>query len=137
MSMQTDMQAGPRLSDMTPADVQVLADQAKERGLGVTPVGPNGPVPLGYLCWCPKKLEAAFAKVFPHQWAKVRAFNVYSGRYTYLFEEAAILAVLTAFGLGPARRERHVHRWHGGTHARVLRRPRQLRTPGNDTASHA
>ena len=125
MSRQTSKWTGPRLSDMTPADVLVLADQAKERGLGVTPVVPNGPVPLGYLCWCPKKLEAAFARVFPHQWAKVRAFNAYSGRYTYLFEEAAVLAVLEAFGLERARRERHVHRWHGGTRARVVRRPRQ------------
>jgi hypothetical protein len=33
--------------------------------------------------------------------------------------------VLTAYGLGPARLERHVHVWNGGTYIKVVwaRRP--------------
>jgi hypothetical protein len=56
-------------------------------------------MPLAYLCYCPESLEAAFAEVFPHLLARVRRFWAYRGRDTYLFEEAAVRAVLVAFGL--------------------------------------
>jgi hypothetical protein len=112
-----------RLTDMTPADVMVLADQAKDQGLGLTP--PDTRADLAYLAYCPPQLEEAFAAVFPHLPAIVRRINNYGGRDTYLFEAAAVRAVLAAFGLGAAQVAHHVHRWWGGgTYVRVRKRAR-------------
>ncbi len=114
--------------DLTPAHVLVLADKVKEeQGLGLTPLDPKDPdqLQLAYLCYCPEELEDAFAQVFPHLFATVRSFNGYGGRDTYLFEAAALRAVLKAFGLEPAQLERHVHGWwSGSTYVRALKRRR-------------
>jgi hypothetical protein len=116
------MHTTARLKDMTRQDVLVLADQAKDQGLGLTPLDPRGKVRLAYLVYCPPELEKAFAEVFPHLVAKVRRFNNTPSREVYLFEEAAVLAVLTDYGLEQAKLERHVCRfWHGGTYIRVIR----------------
>jgi hypothetical protein len=126
VSSRNGTQTGRRLKDMTPADILVLADQAKDKGLGVTPLDPKDPSQqeLAYLCYCPWDIETAFAQVFPHLFATVRRFNGYGGRDTYLFEEAALLAVLKAFGLDPARLAWHVHGWRNNTYVRVLKRRR-------------
>src|SRR5689334_13456195 len=128
MSTQSGKRTGPRLKDMTPQDVLVLADQAKEKGLGLTPVDPDGRTPLAYLCCCPWELEVAFAQVFPHRDATVRRFNGYGGRDTFLFEEAAVRAVFEAFGLDARRLAYHLHGWRPSTYIRVLKRPRKKAT---------
>jgi hypothetical protein len=118
-----------RFRDLTPEHVLVLADKVKEeQGLGLTGLDPAGPTQLAYLCFVPPQLEAAFTQVFPHLPARVRAFNNYGGRDTYLFEEKALLAVLRAFGLAPCQLERHVHAWYRNTYVRV-RRPRRRHAP--------
>jgi hypothetical protein len=119
--VEVTMNPTARLKDMTREDVLVLADQAKDRGLGIADLDPKGETQLAYLCYVSEVLEAAFATAFPCLLVEVRAFNRYGGRFTYLFEEAALLAVLTAFGLDPARLERHLHGWNGGTYVRVVR----------------
>jgi hypothetical protein len=119
-------QAQARLVDMTVEDVLVLSDLAKDWGLGLTPPDPRAAVPLAYLAYVPPQLEEAFARVFPHLPARVRGFNWYPGRYTYLFEEAALLAVLVAFGLAPRQLKRHIHRWWcGSTYVVVRKRARR------------
>jgi hypothetical protein len=97
---------GVLLRDMTPADILVLADQAKERGLGVTPADQIDQ--RCYLADCPPGLEAAFGQVFPHRLVHVLGFKDAPSRDVLLFERRAVEAVLAAFGVGKAGLRRHV-----------------------------
>ncbi len=97
---------GVPLKDMTPADILVLADQAKDRGLGLTPAERIDQ--WCHLADCPPELEAAFGKVFPHRVVHALGFKDAPSRDVLLFERRAVEAVLTAFGLGKAGLRRHV-----------------------------
>jgi hypothetical protein len=97
---------GVLLRDMTPADILVLADQAKERGLGVTPADQID----RWCCLadCPPVLEAAFGQVFPNRLGHALRCKDAPSRDVLLFERRAVEAVLAAFGVGKAGLRRHV-----------------------------
>jgi hypothetical protein len=97
---------GALLRDMTPADILVLADQAKDRGLGLTPAERIDR--WCHLADCPPELEAAFGQVFPHRVVHALGFKDAPSRDVLLFERRAVEAVLAAFGLGKAGLRRHV-----------------------------
>jgi hypothetical protein len=92
-----------RFRDLTPEHVLVLSDQAKEKGLGLTLTGP-----LAYLCRCPDAIEVAFRQVFPHTLGRIH--DPYGpSRLVWLMEEAAVRAVLSAFGLEDHQLDHYVH----------------------------
>jgi hypothetical protein len=107
MTNPTRPPAEVRLQDMTPADVLVLADQVKDQGLGLTPTDQIKEGDWGYLAYCPSELEEAFTQVFPCRLGQVRNLGR-PARQVWLFEDAALRAVLRAFGLTEARVCRHV-----------------------------
>jgi hypothetical protein len=93
-----------RFRDLTPDHVLVLSDLAKEWGLGLT----LRSGPLAYLCYCPDAIEAAFKTVFPHTLGRIR--DPYGpSRLVWLFEEAAVRAVLSAFGLADNQLDHYIH----------------------------
>ena len=98
------MKAKVRFRDLTPEHVLVLADRAKEQGLGLAPACGL----LAYLCYTPEAIEAAFKQVFPHTLGRIR--DPYGpSRLVWLMEEAALRAVLSAFGLDDRQLEHYVH----------------------------
>jgi hypothetical protein len=96
-----------RIRDLTPDHVLVLSDKVKEeQGLGLKPA--RGVGPLAYLCYCPEGIEAAFRQVFPHTLGRIR--DPYGpSRLVWLMEEAALRAVLSAFGLEARQLDHYVH----------------------------
>jgi hypothetical protein len=95
-----------RFRDMTPADIYVLADLAKEQGLGLAPAREAGP--LAYLCYGRPEIEEAFMMVFPH--TRGRMHDPYGpSRLVWLFEEAALRAVLAAYGLEDHQLDHYAH----------------------------
>jgi hypothetical protein len=98
-----------RFLDLSLEDIYVLADQAKDQGLGLREAAEVGPDGLAYLCYCPPEVEQLFASVFPAKLGRKASAGGSPSRLVWLMEEAALRAVLTAFGITGSRLDYYVH----------------------------
>jgi hypothetical protein len=98
-----------RFLDLTLEDIYVLSDMVKDQGLGIREAAEVGPPGLAYLCYCPPEVEQMFASVFPCKLGRKAAAGGDASRLVWLFEEVALRAVLTAFGITGSRLDYYVH----------------------------